>query len=378
LPARHRTLDAWTQFGGFGLLPLSFARFKNMKTAIYSLLFAAALAFSTAASLASDTSLPAQNSDQQPRPATTATPRTTAQPAQEQQDDVQGGTVFTREVQLPITVLDKKEQPVAGLKMTDFVVFEDKQPQQIASFRDESAGTPIYVAVLMDTSASAAAKLRFEKESAKDFLYTVVRVRKDKAAFATFDEDVNLLQDFTDKLDKLDTAVDSVKKPGTSTALYDAVWRMCDEKMRGVTGRRVIVVITDGDDTSSRARLEEAIEMAQRTETIIFAISTKAGFSSVVPGVEAGTVKDDDDKKLDKLADATGGKAFFIGDRLELERALTKVARELRGQYIVTYRPTNKNYDGSYRRIEVKLAAERDGLKVRTRRGYTARADRTK
>lgn len=347
-----------------------------MRTAIYSLLFTAALVLSSA-TLAFDAPVSAQNTNQQPRPTTAATPAPRPAPARDQ-DDVQVDPVFTREVQLPITVMDKKEQPVAGLKVSDFIVFEDKQPQQIASFRDESAGTPIYVAVLMDTSTSAAAKLRFEKESAKDFLYTVVRVRKDKAAFATFDEDVNLLQDFTDKLDKLDTAVDSVKKPGTTTALYDAVWRMCDEKMRGVTGRRVIVVITDGEDTSSRARLEEAIEMAQRTETIIFAISTKAGFSSVVPGVEAGTVKDDDDKKLDKLADATGGKAFFIGDRLDLERAFTRVAKELRGQYIVTYRPTNKNYDGSYRRIEVKLAAERDGLKVRTRRGYTARADRTK
>ncbi|HZH89590.1 MAG TPA: VWA domain-containing protein [Pyrinomonadaceae bacterium] len=329
--------------------------------------------------LAFDASVAARNpwtqqQQQPPAPRPTAAAPTPAQ----DQDDLQGGQVFTREVQLPITVMDKKEQIVPGLKASDFIIFEDKQQQQIASFRDEAAGTPIYVAVLMDISSSAAAKLRFEKESAKDFLYTVVRVRKDKAAFATFDEDVNLLQDFTDKLDKLDTAVDSVKKPGTTTALYDAVWRMCDEKMRGVTGRRVIVVITDGTDTSSRARLEEAIEMAQRTETIIFAISTKSGFSSVVPGVEAGTVKDEDDKRLDRLADATGGKAFFIGDRLELERAFTRVARELRGQYIVTYRPTNKNYDGSYRRIEVKLAAARDGLRIRTRRGYTAWADRNK
>ncbi|HYP00941.1 MAG TPA: VWA domain-containing protein, partial [Pyrinomonadaceae bacterium] len=263
-----------------------------MRTAFYSLFFAA-IALVACSALTSNVSVSAQDAGQQPKNA----PRPSPTPAQPQ-DDLQGGTVFTREVQLPITVMDKKEQLVAGLKASDFVIYEDKQPQQIASFRDETAGTPIYVAVLMDASSSAAAKLRFEKESAKDFLYTVVRVRKDKAAFATFDEDVNLLQDFTDKLDKLDIAVDSVKKPGTTTALYDAVWRMCDEKMRGDIGRRVLVVITDGVDTSSRARLEEAIEMAQRTETIIFAISTKAGFSSVVPGVEAGTVKDDDDKKL--------------------------------------------------------------------------------
>ncbi|HZH32762.1 MAG TPA: VWA domain-containing protein [Pyrinomonadaceae bacterium] len=348
-----------------------------MRTALYTLLFAACALVSGA--LVFDASVSAQDAAQQPpRQQTPAAPRPTAATPAPEQDDQQGGRVLIREVQLPITVFDKKEQPVAGLKASDFLIFEDKQPQQIVSFRDESAGTPIYVAVLMDISSSAAAKLRFEKESAKDFLYRVVRVRKDKAAFATFDEEVNLLQDFTDRLDKLDTAVDSVKKPGTTTALYDAVWRMCDEKMRGVTGRRVVVLITDGTDTSSRARLEEAIEMAQRTETMIFAISTKSGFSSTVPGVEAGTVKDEDDKRLDRLADATGGKAFFIGDRLELERAFTRVARELRGQYIATYRPTNKNYDGSYRRIEVKLAAKRDGLKVRTRRGYTAWADRNK
>lgn len=339
-----------------------------MRIVVYTVFFAVALVFCAPAS---DPHVSAQNAgQQQPAPRPAATP-----PAQ---DDTQVGPVFTREVRLPITVMDKKDQPVAGLSARDFVVFEDKQPQQIESFRDESAGLPTYVAVLMDISSSTAGKLRFEREAAKDFLYTVVRVRKDKAAFATFDEEVNLLQDFTDKLDKLDTAVDTVKKPGTSTALYDAVWRMCDEKMRGVVGRRVIVVITDGADTASRARLEEAIEIAQRIETIVFAISTKAGFSSVVPGVEAGTVKDDDDKKLDKLCAETGGKAFFIGNPLELERSFTKVAKELRGQYIVTYRPTNKNYDGSYRRIEVKLAAARDGLKVRTRRGYTAQADRTK
>ena len=348
-----------------------------MRTAYYSVLLTAALVF---CALAFDAPVSAQSAAQAapPPPQRQNTPRPTPTPTPQGQDDVQGGAVFTREVRLPITVMDKKERPVTGLSARDFVIFEDKQPQQIESFTDERAGTPIYVAVLMDISSSAAAKLRFEKEAAKDFLYTVVRVRKDRAAFATFDEEINLLQDFTDKLDRLDTAVDSVKKPGTNTALYDAIYRMCDEKMRGVTGRRVLVVITDGEDTASRAKLEEAIEMAQRTETIIFAISTKAGFSSVVPGVEAGTVKDSDDKKLDRLADQTGGKAFFIGDPLELERSFTKVANELRGQYIVTYRPTNKNYDGTYRRIEVKLAAERDGLKVRTRRGYTAQADRRK
>jgi VWFA-related protein len=145
-----------------------------------------------------------------------------------------------------------------------------------------------------------------------------------------------------------------------------------------VSGKRVIVVITDGDDTYSRARLADAIDIAQRTETTIFAISTKAGFSGTVPGVEAGTVKDAGDKELDRMCAETGGKAFFTGDRLALERSFTQVARELRSQYLLTYKPT-RAFDGSYRRIEVKLAdASRKGLEVRTRKGYKAADDTIK
>ncbi|HEX8069862.1 MAG TPA: VWA domain-containing protein [Pyrinomonadaceae bacterium] len=286
--------------------------------------------------------------------------------------------VTTRIVRLPVTVLDGKRQPISGLTMDDFLVYEDKQLQKIEGFFDEQTSLPIYVAVLMDTSSSTAGKMRFEQEAAKDFIYTVVRLRKDKVAFGTFDDDVRLVQDFTDKLDLLDTAVDSVKKPGRQTSLYDAVWEFCDQKLRGVTGKRVIVVITDGDDTYSRARLKDAIDIAQRTETVIFAISTKAGFSSVVPGVEAGQVKDSGDKELERLCAETGGRAFFTGDRLALERSFTQVARELRSQYLLTYKPT-RPFDGSTRQIEVKLAdRSRKGLEVRTRKGYTATDDTVK
>jgi Ca-activated chloride channel family protein len=299
---------------------------------------------------------------QQPQPSARQTP--TPEP------DQSGGSVNVRIVRLPITVLDKKDKPVAGLAASDFQILEDKQPQRIESFTDEKTGVPVHIAVLLDISGSTAGKLSFEKEAAKDFLYTVVRARKDKGAFATFDDDVHLLQDFTDKLDLLDNAVDSVKKPGTGTALWDAVWLLCDEKMRGEAGRRVVVVITDGTDTASRARLKDAIEMAQATETTVFAISTRAGLSGVVPGVQMGTPKGSDDMELDRLCNETGGKAFFIGDKLGLERAFGGVASELRSQYVVTYKP-QRPFDGSYRRIEVKLASGGD-FKVRTRRGYTA------
>jgi Ca-activated chloride channel family protein len=303
-------------------------------------------------------------------------PQTQPSPTPQEQGDTE--TVFIREVRLPITVLDKNKQPVTGLTRNDFIIYEDKKPQEIKGFfeaSDEKNSQPIYVAVLMDTSGSVAGKLKFEQESAKNFIYTVTRLRKDQVAFATFDHQITLRQDFTNKLDLLDKAVDSVGKPGRRTLFYDAVWQFCDEKMRSVPGRRVLVVITDGDDNNySRATLRDAIDIAQRTETTIFAVSTKAGLSGSVPGVESGTVSSSVDKDLQRLAEETGGSAFFTGDVLELERAFTRISKELRSAYILTYTPTNNKYDGSRRKIEVKLA-NRSGLKIKTREGYTAISD---
>lgn len=306
---------------------------------------------------------------QQQKPKASPTPPVTA-------DDQDSITTFIRRVRLPITVVDKKGQFVPGLSQNDFLVFEDKVPQQIETFSDDlGEALPLYVAVLMDTSPSTAGKLKFEQESAMNFIQTVVRPRRDRVLFATFDHQVELKQDFTDKLDLLDRAVFGVKKLGTQTALYDAIWQFCDEKLRSVSGRRVLVVITDGEDTYSRADLGDAIDIAQRTETTIYVISTKAGLSGTVPGVRVGEVKDKVDNTLVKLAEETGGIAFFTGDMLSLERSFTKINKELRAQYLVTYKPGNDRYDGSFRRIEVKLASGQGGLKVRTKQGYKAIAD---
>ena len=306
---------------------------------------------------------------QQPKqPAPTPTP--TPDPGQEKLE------VNIRRVRLPITVTDKKGQFVPGLTQSDFQITEDKIPQQIDSFTsEESNRLPLYIAVLMDTSPSTAGKLKFEQESAMNFIQTVVRPRRDRVLFATFDHQVILRQDFTDRLELLDRAVFSVKKTGDRTALYDAIWQFCDEKMRSAQGRRALVVITDGDDTYSRADINDAIDIAQRTETTIFAISTKAGFTAVVPGVEAGQVQDHGDKALERLCEETGGRAFFTGDMLALERSFTKIATELRSQYLITYRPTNDRYDGSYRKVEVKLTNGNDKLRLRTKRGYKAVTD---
>jgi VWFA-related protein len=306
---------------------------------------------------------------QQPKPQKPAPPATIDQ-GQEKE------IVNVRRVRLPITVTDKKGQVVTGLTQSDFLILEDKVPQQIDSFTsEENNNLPLYVGVLMDTSPSTAGKLKFEQESAMNFIQTVVRPRKDRVLFATFDDQVTLRQDFTDRLELLDRAVFAAKATGKQTALYDAIWQFCDEKMRSAQGRRSLVIITDGDDTYSRADINDAIDIAQRTETTIFAISTKAGLSGAVPGVEAGTIKDQGDKGLERLCAETGGAAFFTGDMLALERSFTKIARELRSQYLITYRPTNDKYDGSYRRVDVKLTNGNDKLKLRTKRGYKAVSD---
>ena len=305
-------------------------------------------------------------SAQKPRPSPTPVP-----------EDPQGTVkIPVRRVRLPITVTDKKGQFVPGLTKEDFVILEDKVPQTIETFSDDlSLTTPLYVAVLMDTSPSTAGKLKFQQESAMNFIHTVVKARKDRVLFATFDDEIKLRQDFTDKLDLLDKAVYSVKQLGTQTALFDAIWQFCDEKLRSVPGRRVLLVVTDGADTYSRADIRDAIDIAQRTETTIFAISTKAGFLATVPGVEAGQVADKKDRDLQTLSEETGGMAFFTGDMLSLERSFTKISKELRAQYLVTYNPTNKSYDGTFRKIDVKLSGRHEDLKVRTKRGYKAIAD---
>ena len=291
--------------------------------------------------------------------------------------DDDGGQVKTFEVRLPVTVTLKKDL-VHGLTRNDFIVLEDGIQQEITSFTDEKTNPPVFVGVLMDTSPSAAGKLGFSKEAAINFIHTVTRLRKDKAAFMTFDNEVTLRQDFTDKLDLLQKAVANVKKPGSQTAMYDAVWNFADEKLRNVAGRRVIVIITDGDDTFSRAKIEDAIDIAQRTETTIFGISTKAGFLGTVPGVEAGTVKDKGDKLLTRLCEETGGQAFFTGDMLELERAFKRISEELLSQYIITYRPLNQNYDGRERKIEVRFTngSKTEKYKLRTKTSYRAVNDR--
>ena len=300
---------------------------------------------------------------QQPRPpAKKPTPGEKTDP----QDPGQIVTETTN-VRLAISVVDKNNRFIVALKQADFQIFEDGVMQRIESFKPES-DLPLDVAVLMDTSNSVKPKLKFEKDASVSFLYTMLQSRRDRALFVTFDSEIDLHQDFTNRVDLLSQAIDKVKARG-ETRLYDAVYSVCEEKMFASPGRRrAMVIITDGEDTISERTLKDAIDIAQRSETTIFAISTKAGGFF---GVEAGTVDRREDKDLKRLAEDTGGRAFFTGQVIELERSFSAIAKELRSQYLIAYSPTNEKFDGKFRAVEVRLPEYKD-LRVRSKKGYAA------
>src|SRR5581483_3195653 len=298
---------------------------------------------------------------QQPKQSTPSPANKTPQPQKKEQtlpetQDPQQGPIVTTNVRLPITAIDKDTNRfVTNLKQEDIEIYEDKVKQKIESFK--ISPLPLDIAVLMDTSNSVKPKLKFEKEAAISFIETVLKSRNDRALFISFDSEVELHQDFTNRLDLLSQAINKVKAQG-ETRLYDAVYRVCEEKMFASPGRRrAMVVITDGEDTASDRTLKEAIELAQRSETTVFIISTKAGGFF---GVQAGQVDSKEDKVLKRLAEDTGGRAFFTGNVLELERSFSAIATELRSQYIAVYEPSNENFDGKFRKIDVRLPGRKD------------------
>lgn len=289
------------------------------------------------------------------------------QPGEPQDQTGAGGPNIIVNVRLPIAVVDKSSRFVVDLKKDDFEIYEDKVKQEIESFLAES-DLPLDIALLMDTSNSVKPKLKFQRDAAVSFLQTVIRPRKDRALFLTFNSDIELQQDYTSRIDLLSQSIDKVKAYG-ETRMYDAVYRICEEKMFAEFGkRRAIVLITDGEDTASEHTLDDAINIALRSETVVFVISNKAaGFF----GVQAGQVDSAEDKYLKKLAEDTGGRAFFTGTTLELEKGFASVTKELRSQYIIAYSPINEKFDGKFRQVEVRIPGKKD-LKVRTRKGYPA------
>jgi Ca-activated chloride channel family protein len=283
-----------------------------------------------------------------------------AQP-QEQEDQVQ---IRTFEVRLPISVKNK-DKFVTGLTVNNFEVYEDGKRQKIEDFKAPSQ-LPLNIAMLVDTSNSVKLKLPFEKEAGEDFIATVTTFRrKDKVLLASFDSEVALHQDFTDDQQSLIAALRKLKAGGV-TRMRDAVCRIIEEKLANVSGnesRRIIVVLSDGEDTASERTLKETIDMAQRHDVTIFGISTKN-----FKGITSGMVENEDDKELRKLCESTGGQVFLPSEKLQLFKSFSQVAQDLRLEYVIFYKPENQDKTGKPRQIRVKLV-NADG-RVHHKQGY--------
>jgi Ca-activated chloride channel family protein len=213
------------------------------------------------------------------------------------------------------------------------------------------------MALLIDTSGSVKSKLDYETQTAAEFLKTVLRPGRDLALIMQFDSDVNLVQDFTDDLGRLTDALNSLRA-GNSTSLYDAIFLAVDEKLRHETGRKIIVAITDGTDTSSKLREKDAIEAAQRQEVLIYGIGIRGdAFDSF--GV------------LRKFAEETGGRFYSPRARQEeIREAFRTIGEDLKGQYNLAYRSTNLQHDGKFRQIDLRCKVP--GVRIRARKGYYA------
>lgn len=270
------------------------------------------------------------------------------QSRRDSQDRTQIGILTVR---LPVAVKEKGKF-VAGLQQANFEVYEDGKWQAIESFSAPSE-LPLRVGILMDTSESVKLKLPFEKEAAEDFVATLLtRRRKDQALFATFNSDVELHQDFTDSVEPLAKAIRKVKAGGY-TRLYDAVYRLIEEKMANLLeseARRVIVVLSDGEDTASEHSLSDAIEIAQRYDVTLFGVSTK-NFT----GITSGMVEGSDDKNLRRVCEETGGQLFLPSQKAQLFQSFTNVAADLRSEYVLFYTPKNQERTGKRRDVDVKM-----------------------
>lgn len=264
-------------------------------------------------------------------------------------------------VNVLFTVSDKTGKFITNLPKGDFKVLEDDRPQTISNFSNET-NLPLSVALLFDTSASIQGRLKFEQDAAGEFFHTTLRRGTDKALVVTFDRTIALAQDFTDDTELLTKAIGKVHAGG-NTALFDAAYLAMTKKLIGQPGRHVIIVISDGDDNVSEHSIDETIEIAQKTDTVIYAVGTSS------PEL-FGSSKDRGNKYLKRLVDETGGKLFVPVKLDDLTRSFLEISEELRSQYTLGYKSTNPNRDGAYRKIRIQAANKQ--FKIRARDGYYA------
>src|SRR6202045_4152814 len=332
----------------------------------------------------SSTGLPEkrQGAAQQPAP---PQPSSSQEPAPERQD--QGKiTQVVNLVDVLFTVLSRRNKLVPDLEKDDFKIWDDKAPQAIRYFSRQT-DLPLRIGLLMDTSNSIRDRLKFEQDAATSFLFSVIRHNKDQAFVMTFDDEPSVLQAFTDAAGRLRDEIVKTRAGG-GTAVYDAIYAACQKELshpprppgdQPDVVRRVMIVISDGDDNLSNHTRAEAIEMAQRYSVVIYTISTSTQWiqlSETNPDKAANrkTHLTEGDKILQDLAEETGGRAFFPYHVDDLDQSFQDIGDELRNQYSIAYIPTHSQFDGKYHKIRIEVP-DHKGYQVRARRGYFAKAN---
>jgi Ca-activated chloride channel family protein len=311
-------------------------------------------------------SSPAQAPPAQPTQASPASSPTAAQQPAGGEDPTDANTPTIRlgvnEVDLIFTVTDKHGHYIPNLQQSDFALLDDqKAPSRVNSFHQQ-INLPLRVGIVIDASTSIRSRFQFEQQSATEFLLQVLKARSDRAFVMGFDVTPSIEQDWTNNLDGLEAGINRLR-PGGGTALFDAVYTACRDKLLTERGqepvRKAMVLISDGDDNQSRAYLDDAIKMCERAETIVYAIST-----NWTPSRGKG------DQVLTRLAEATGGQAFFPPSAEEMSNSFHAIEEELRSQYALTYTPADFKNNGAFRTIYLYCNDRR--YQVRAKKGYFA------
>jgi Ca-activated chloride channel homolog len=289
-------------------------------------------------------------------------------------------------VDVLFTVLNRHNKLVPELEKVDFKIFDDKTPQEIRYFSKQT-DLPLRIGMLLDTSNSIRDRIKFEQDASINFLFSVLRRNRDEAFVMTFDDEPQILQSFTGDAGMLRDQIVQTRAGG-GTAIYDAIYEACVQQLshpprppgdQPDVVRRVMILISDGEDNLSTHTRSDAIEMAQRTSVVIYSISTSTQWISLsqTDPNKMGDRKyhlSDGDKILQELADETGGRAFYPYHVDDLDQSFQDIGDELRNQYSIAYMPTNSVLDGRYHKIRIEVPEHKD-YQVRARRGYFARVN---
>jgi Ca-activated chloride channel homolog len=348
-----------------------------------------------------DASRPRSVSEQTSQTAPTVQPTPEPTPPGKDVETVGDDEVLRVETDLTnvlFTAYDKKTKHfVTSLRQQDIRILEDGVPQEIFTFQQQT-DIPLSLAILVDTSGSQERTLPDEKEAARAFVDSVIRPEKDEAAVISFTGEATLEQGLTGNITRVRRALDKIEFDppsgwlgggivvggtppisGTnnalagSTAIWDALWVTADEVLAesSQSTRRAIILVTDGVDTSSRLKMQEAVDSVIKADAIIYSIGI--GDSYMFDGVNEGALR--------KVSERTGGRAYFPKNESELRDAFAQIQRDLRGQYLIAYSPTNKQRDGSFRKIQIDIINPELGkgsLRLNYRQGYFAKSATTK